>query len=155
MNTRDSSKMLSLLDEETLPYKTPKHNKALLKVHGDLELAIRSQKFIRMTYQDDIGMTQTYDFVPCVIKYAQGHLWLVGYIDGENNVTCIELQQIHSFEILRSQSIAERKKVNAYMMKDNNKVLQKSNNNLVEIILDCIYDDYAILEKVFDDIEIL
>lgn len=155
MNTRDSSKMLSLLDEESLPYKPPKHNKALLKVHGDLELAIRSQKYIRMVYQNDIGATQTCDFVPCVIKYNQGYLWLVGYIDGEGNVTCIELQQIHSFEILRSQSIAERKKVNAYIMKDSSKVFPKSNNNLVEIILECIYNDYEILKNVFDDIEIL
>lgn len=154
-NTRDSSKMLSLLDEESLPYKPPKHNKALLKIHGDLELAIRSQKYIRMMYQNDIGAMQTCDFVPCVIKYNQGYLWIVGYIGGEGNATCIELQQIHSFEILRSQSIAERKKVSAYIMKDNSKVFQKSNSNLAEIILECIYDDYEILKNVFDDIEIL
>lgn len=40
-------------------------------------------------------------------------------------------------------------------MKDNSKVFPKSNSNLVEIILKCIYDDYEILKNVFDDIEIL
>lgn len=56
MNTRNSSKTITQLNKNNILYKPPDHNKALLKIYGDLELTIRSQMYIRMTYHDDAGV---------------------------------------------------------------------------------------------------
>ena len=83
MNTRESSKMITPLNKEYILYKPPQHNKALLKINGDLELAIRNQKYIRMVYQDDIGTKHICDVIPCTIRYKLGHLCFIGYIENE------------------------------------------------------------------------
>lgn len=155
MNTRDSSKMITPLNKEYILYKPPEHNKALLKIHGDLELAIRNQKYIRMVYQDDIGTKHICDVIPCVIRYKSGHLCFIGYIENESKTFTIELDRVYSFEILREQTSIERKKVDTYMRSCTDDAFSELHNNLVEIMLECTLDDYEILKNVFDDIEIL
>lgn len=153
MNTRDSSKVVTALNKERVPYKSPEHNKALLKIHGDLEMAIRNQKYIRLVYEDDLGISNTCDLIPCVIRYKSGHLYFTGLI--ENVIFNIALDRIYSFEILRGQISAERKKVEVYMRTDIQDTLSESNNNLVEVVLECSCDDYRILNRMFDTSEIL
>ena len=109
MNTRDSSKMITPFNKEYILYKPPEHNKALLKIHGDLELAIRNRKYIRIVYQDDIGTKHICDVIPCTIRYKSGHLCFIGYIENESKTFTIELDRVYSFEILREQTAIERK----------------------------------------------
>ncbi|WP_444349686.1 hypothetical protein, partial [Phascolarctobacterium succinatutens] len=80
MNTRDTSKLLVSSNIKSR-YKTPAHNKAILKIYGDLELAIRSLKYIRMVYQDDIGEKNISNMIPCNIRYQAGHLYFMGYTE--------------------------------------------------------------------------
>lgn len=110
MNTRDSSKMITPFNKEYILYKPPEHNKALLKIHGDLELAIRNRKYIRIVYQDDIGTKHICDVIPCTIRYKSGHLCFIGYIENESKTFTIELDRVYSFEILREQTAIERKR---------------------------------------------
>ena len=112
MNTRDTSKIL-ISSNIKFRYKTPDHNKAILKIYGDLELAIRSLKYIRMVYRDDISEKNVSDMIPCSINYQDGHLYFMGYIE-ENKTINIKLEQIYSFQVLREQTIDERKKVDRY-----------------------------------------
>lgn len=154
MNTRDSSKMITPLNKEYILYKPPEHNKALLKIHGDLELAIRNKKYIRMVYQDDIGTKHICDAIPCVIRYKSGHLCFIGYIENESMAFTIELERVYSFEILREQTAIERKKVDAYMRSCTD-AFSEVHNNLVQIILECTLDDYEVLYDAFDNGEIL
>lgn len=155
MNTRDSSKMITPLNKEYILYKSPEHNKALLKIHGDLELAIRNQKYIRMVYQDDIGTEHICDVIPCTIRYKSGHLCFIGYIENESKTFTVELDRVYSFEILREQTAIERKKVDTYMRSCSNDAFSEVHNNLVEIILECTFDDYEVLYDTFDNGEIL
>lgn len=153
MNTRDSSKIVTALNKEHIPYKSPEHNKALLKMHGDLEMAIRNQKYIRLVYQDDVGISNICDLIPCVIRYKSGHLYFAGLI--ENIIFNIDLGRIYSFEILRGQTSAERERVEVYMRTDTQNTFSELNNNLVEVVLECTCDDYKILNSVFDNSEVL
>lgn len=114
-NTEDTPKMPNALSDACNAYQEPKHNKALLKMHGDLELTIRNRKHIRLMYQDDKKKEQACEITPCNIKYQSGHLHLIGYLEKESKPTKIRLDKIHSFETLREQTIPERKKVEHYM----------------------------------------
>ena len=155
LNTRDSSKMITQLNKEYILYKPPEHNKALLKIHGDLELAIRNQKYIRMVYQDDIGTKHICDVIPCVIRYKSGHLCLIGYIENGNKTFNIQLERVYSFEMLRDQTLSERKKVDTYMRSCIDHVFSELQNNLVELVLECSPNDYEILHDAFGNGEIL
>lgn len=155
MNTRDSSKMITPLNKDYVFYKPPKHNKSLLKIHGDLELAIRNQKYIRMVYQDELGTKHMCDVAPCAIRYKVGNLYFTGYIENESKFWGIELERIYSFEILREQTTAERKRIDAYMRSSKDNVFSEFYNNSVEIILECTPDDYEVLYNVLNDGKIL
>lgn len=155
MNTRDSSKMITSPNKDYVLYKPPEHNKALLKIHGDLELAIRNQKYIRMVYQDDLGTKHMCDVAPCAIRYKVGNLYFIGYIENESKFLSIELERVYSFEILREQTISERKRVDAYMRESKDNIFAEFHNNPVEIILECTPDDYEVLHNVFENGEVL
>lgn len=153
INTRDAPKMPKSLNQIYTVSESQKHNKALLKMHGDLELTIRNQKYIRLVYQDNINRKHIYDIIPCSLRYKSGHLYFIGYIEKEEKITAIRLDRVYSFEILREQTISERKKVARYMMSYTNNEFLELYDNFVEIILECTETDYAVLCTVFDNIQ--
>ncbi len=155
MNTRDSSKILSSHDKDYVLYQPPEHNKALLKIHGDLELATRNQKYIRLVYHDDTGIKHICDVTPCTIRYKSGRLYFVGYIENEKSPFTIAMDWVYSFEILREQTISEIKRVDTYMRSSDNNNSFELNNDLTEIIIECSLGDYLVLDKVFDGVKIL
>lgn len=153
MNTRDTSKIL-ISSNIKCRYKAPDHNKAILKIYGDLELAIRSLKYIRMVYQDDIGEKNVSDMIPCSINYHDGHLYFMGYIE-KNKTINIKLEQIYSFQVLREQTIDERKKVDACIKTYVEQGCLDFCDDLTEIIVECGIDDYRRLCDCFCDVEVL
>ena len=155
MHTRDSSKILTSHNKDYTLYKPPEHNKALLKIHGDLELAIRNQKYIRLVYHDDTGIKHICDVTPCTIRYKLDHLYFVGYIENERKSFTIAMDWVYSFEILREQTIAERKRVDTYMRSNRNNASLELNNDLTEIIIECSLGDYEVINNVFDGGDIL
>lgn len=153
MNTRDTSKIL-ISSNIKCRYKTPDHNKAILKIYGDLELAIRSLKYIRMVYRDDISEKNVSDMIPCSINYQDGHLYFMGYIE-ENKTINIKLEQIYSFQVLREQTIDERKKIDAYIKTYVDQECLDFCDDLTEIIVECGIDDYRRLCDCFCGVEVL
>lgn len=155
MNTRDFSKTITSHNRAGNLYKSPEHNKALLKIYGDLELAIRNQKYIRMFFQDVDGEKSICDVIPCNIKYNAGHLFFIGCIETGRKTINIELERIYSFEILREQTTAEKKIVDIYMSSSIDTTFLEIHNELVDIIIECSPDDYDVLKNEFDDVEIM
>lgn len=153
MNTRDTSKLLASSNRKN-QYKTPNHNKAILKIYGDLELAIRNLKYIRLVYQDDIGEKNISNMIPCSISYQAGHLCFMGYTEEDKEIN-IKLEHIHSFEVLREQTVEERKKVD-----DCIKAYAESGNfafagDSTEIMVECDNDDYRGICNSFGNVKVL
>ena len=155
MNTRDSLKTITSFNRAGSLYKPPEHNKALLKIYGDLELAIRNQKYIRMLYQNVNGEKSVCDVIPCSIRYNAGHLFFIGCIETGSKTINIELERIYSFEILREQTTAEKKIVDTYMSSRIDNTFLETYNELADIIIECSFDDYDVLKNEFDVVEIL
>ena len=155
MNTGDPLKMMSPRNKDYVLYKPPEHNKALLKIHGDLELAIRNQKYIRTVYHDDVGSKHICDVTPCTIRYKSGQLYFVGYVESASKPLTIALDWVYSFEILREQTSAERKMVDEYIRSNGDAVALELYDDLTEIIIECSLDDYEVIKNVFDPGEIL
>ena len=155
MNTRDTSKVLTLLNKKYSLYIPPEHNKALLKMYGDLELAIRNQKYIKMFYQDDAGENRISDIIPYSIRYKMGHLYFIGCIEKENKIVNIKLEQIHSFEVVREQTIDERKKVDSYIETYAEQGVLEALNDLIEITLECTIEDYEMICNNFEKVKVL
>ena len=153
MNTRDTSKLLVSSNIKSR-YKTPAHNKAILKIYGDLELAIRSLKYIRMVYQDDIGEKNISNMIPCNIRYQAGHLYFMGYTEEDKSVN-IKLEQIYSFEVLREQTVDERKKVDGYIKAYVERGSLDFGGDSTEIIVECGSDDYKRLCNNFSNVKVL
>lgn len=155
-NTRDTFKELASNDERYSLYKPPNHNKALLKIYGDLELAIRNQKYIRMVYQDNIGKQYKSDMIPGAIRYNAGHLYFIGIVENGCKTIKIKLENVHSFEVIREQTIVERNKVDSYMNSCANKgKVLITPDDLIDITIECIVDDYDNLCDNFYNLEIL
>ena len=155
MNTTDTQKMLYSRNKKYELYKPPDHNKALLKMHGDLELTIRNHKYIRVVHQDENGIKHERNSIPCDIKYEFGYLYFVGYTETERKITDIRLDRIYSFDILRDQTVSERKRVDMYITSWHDNKLLKTRGNLVEITLNCTEEDYKVLSAMFDNVEVV
>lgn len=153
MNTRDTSKLL-VSSKINSRYKTPAHNKAILKIYGDLELAIRNSKYIRMVYQDDIGEKNISNMTPCSIRYQAGHLYFIGYAEEDKTVN-IKLEQIYSFEVLREQTIDERKKVDGYIKAYVERGSLDFGGDSTEITVECGSNDYKRLCNNFSNVKVL
>ena len=153
MNTRDTSKLL-VSSKINSRYKTPAHNKAILKIYGDLELAIRNSKYIRMGYQDDIGEKNISNMTPCSIRYQAGHLYFIGYTEEDKTVN-IKLEQIYSFEVLREQTIDERKKVDGYIKAYVERGSLDFGGDSTEITVECGSNDYKRLCNNFSNVKVL
>lgn len=153
MNTRDTSKLL-VSSKINSRYKTPAHNKAILKIYGDLELAIRNSKYIRMVYQDDIGEKNISNMTPCSIRYQAGHLYFIGYTEEDKTVN-IKLEQIYSFEVLREQTIDERKKVDGYIKAYVERGSLDFGGDSTEITVECGSNDYKRLCNNFSNVKVL
>lgn len=92
-------------------YRSPVHNKALLKMHGDLTNMIREQKCIDINYEEQ----NTYELIPCEIAFDHEYLYLNGFEVESKEMARYRVDKIVSFEILRSQNSKERTMVKEYM----------------------------------------
>ena len=153
MNTRDTSKLL-VSSKIKNRYKTPDHNKAILKIYGDLELAIRNVKYIRMVYQDDMGKKNISNMTPCNIRYQAGHLYFIGYAEKNKKIN-IKLECIHSFEVLREQTDDERKRVDDYIKAHAERESLDFGGDSIEITVECGSDDYKGVCSSFGNVKVL
>lgn len=161
----EQSKSYDLLKKEPYnDYRSPLHNKALLKIHKDLVLVIQYRKCIRMKYFEDNGEAVERNVIPCAVRYDLGYLHLIGYREDKMDEypTCFRLDRIYSFEITRNQTIREQEKTRAYMENCFSGMVQMNGGSFVEITLECredyfsyIYDKFRNAEIVEQDKELL
>lgn len=110
-NTEGGRKLKPEKERACDTYRPPVHNKALLKMHGDLTNMIREQKCIDINYEEQ----STYKIIPCEIAFDHEYLYLNGFEMGSKEMSRYRVDKIVSFEILRPQNSKERGMVKQYM----------------------------------------
>lgn len=165
LSSTEKSKSFDLLKKEPYnDYKSPLHNKALLKIHKDLVLVIQYRKCIRMKYFKGNGEEVERNVIPCAVRYDLGYLYLIGYREDkvDEYPAYFRLDRIYSFEITRNQTIREQEKIKAYMENYSGGIVQMYGGRFVEITLECkedyfsyVYDKFRNAEIVEQDKELL
>lgn len=138
-NTEKSKSFDWLKNEAHSGYKSPSHNKALLKLHGDLVSVMQYKKCIRMKYFKNDGEEVERNVIPCTIKSDFGYLYLIGYREDriDEYPAYFRLDRIYSFYITRNQTMKEQEKVKSFMEKHYGGIVQMYGGNFVEIMLEC------------------
>lgn len=152
MNTLDVRKK-----ELCNKYQSPFHNKALLKMHGDLVKVIRSKQCINIHYFKSNGDDVRYKIIPCDIKFDLGYLYLIAYQVENNNEypAYYRLDRIDSFEILDKQNIKEQSYVEKYLNNYSNCIIQMYGGDFVEIRLKCSNSFYPYVYDKFKNSKII
>ncbi|MCM1234618.1 MAG: WYL domain-containing protein [Ruminococcus flavefaciens] len=154
----EKSKSFDLLKNEPYNgYRSPLHNKALLKIHKDLVLVIQYRKCIRMKYFKSDGEEVERNVIPCAVRYDLGYLYLIGYREDKMDEypAYFRLDRIYSFEITRSQTIREQEKIRIYMENYFNGMVQMYGGSFVEITIECKEDYFSYVCDKFRNAEIV
>lgn len=152
------SQSVSRYEEKSMEvYRSPLHNKAILKIHGDLITIIRQNEVIKITY-----IKATSDFVekqllPCEIKYDLGYLYLVAIIcDSDKKYPAYyRLDRIYSFSIVRKKKPSEVQQVNDYLKNYSNGLIQMYGGTYEEITLLVKANFYPYIYDKFQNVVIL
>ena len=83
-NVENSSKILARKKKAPKSYKKSYHNKAILKIYGDLTTIISNKANIKLNYIKMSGEMTGREVVPCTIKYDLGYLYLIAFLDIKN-----------------------------------------------------------------------
>lgn len=136
-------------------YQSPLHNKALLKMHGDLLNIIRMKKCIRIKYYKANGDEVNQKILPCDVKFDLGYLYLIGYrADTEEEYPAYyRMDRIFSFEILNRQTHREENRVNEYLEKYSKGITQMYGGSFIEIGIKCTNDFYPYIFDKFREIK--
>lgn len=124
-NTEDSGKLLKRQAEVLKEYVEPDHNKALLKMHGDLNVVIRNRAVINVKYYSEDGTFEEYEILPCKLKYKDNQLILVALSVSEEceKTLYYNLERIHSFKTVQSQLKTEQVRVNECLEREKQNVI--------------------------------
>lgn len=98
-------------------YQEANHQKALLKMHGDLVTIIQKQCVIEINYVFAEGVEENILVIPCCLKYMDGYLFLTSFLLEDKDVRLVKfrLEKIHSFRQVRMQVEEERSHVKKYL----------------------------------------
>ena len=113
-NTENGKRLNAEKDKVLSRYRSPVHNKALLKMHSDLTSIIRQQKCIELKYIED-GKEWYCQIIPCEIRTDGGCLYLFGMDMASLKESCCRVEHIESFTILRNQTKEEQKSVQFFL----------------------------------------
>lgn len=154
INHQTLLKTQALSDEK---YESPTHNRALLKIHSDLNTIIRQKKCIEITYYRQDGEEVKKKILPCAIKYDLGYLYLIGFRYGENDKypAYYRLDRIYSFTIERNLIQEEQDKISLYMKNFANGIVQMYGDEYVKIKLKCNKNYLAYIHDKFRQMEII
>lgn len=156
-NTENSALLDDFKREVCSSYESPLHNKALVKMHGDLVTIIRKKQCIRIRYYKGNGEEVEHDVIPCTIKYDLGYLYFIGYREKteDNYPAYYRLDRIYSFSIIRNQTYIEQKKVKSFMDNYSSGITQMYGGEFVDIILKCKKDYFSYLYDKFRNVEMI
>lgn len=154
-NTENSQSLVQSKNSDYTEYSTPNHNKAILKIHGDLTMIITRKKCIRIKYSNENGEKTEHDIIPCTIISDMGYMYLIAYLETEEYPVFYRIDKIHSFKIIRNQTSYERERVIAFLRNYSTKPLQmRSCGRFIKVLLQCERKLYTYLFNKFRDIEI-
>lgn len=161
MHLLDNTERMRGLDKERKKicqnYNSPLHNKALLKMHGDLIHIIREHQCIRIRYSKSDGEVVHRKVIPCEVKCDLGYLYLIGYrTELEDEYPAYyRMDRIISFEILNRQHVSEEKRVRKYLEQFSGGITQMYGGDYVEVRLKCNNEFYSYIFDKFRDAEII
>lgn len=138
-------------------YKSPFHNKGLLKMHGDLMQVIRSKRCIKIQYFKGNGNEVKQKIIPCDIKYDLGYLYLIGYRLGleDEYPAYYRMDRVESFEILGEQNLIEQSRVRKYYNKYADGIIEMYGGKFIEIGVRCQNDFYPYMYDKFRNIKVI
>lgn len=156
-NTEKAGDLESERKEVCNQYESPLHNRALLKMHGDLINIIRTKKCIRIRYFKGDGDEVNQKVIPCDVKCEFGYLYLIGYRAGDEDEypAYYRMDRIFSFEILKSQNCAEQGRVKKYIEKYASGIIQMYGGTYKEITIRCLNDFFSYIYDKFRNIQII
>lgn len=156
-NTENALSLETEKKEICRNYESPLHNKALLKMHGDLLSIIRKKKCINMRYFKGDGQIVERAIIPCDIKYDLGYLYLIGFrADSEYNYPAYyRLDRIDSFEIIGEQRRREQEKVKEYKDKYSNGIAQMYGGPYIEAVVRCRNEFFQYVHDKYRNSEII
>lgn len=97
----DKKAIKSLIDNELQNYIPPTHNKAILKMHWDLNQAISKKRKIRINYIRTDNKIVERRISPLAVIFSDYYFYLIAYIDGKDYhyPAFFRLDRINSFKI--------------------------------------------------------
>jgi len=110
-------------DELLSYYREPLHNKPLLKMHGDLMTVLKQQSVIEMQYCRTDEGTEVIRVLPCRLNYELGRIILLAFPEKTEKETpeSFQVEQIYSFQIIRTQYKKEQEKVRYFLQNEDMK----------------------------------
>lgn len=156
-NTEKTRSLENERKEICSKYESPLHNRALLKMHGDLVNIIRTKKCISIKYLKSNEEEVIQKILSCDVKYNLGYLYLIGYrVETEDEYpTYYRMDRIFSFEILNSQSNSDQCRVRKYLDKYANGITQMYSGLFIEIGIQCSNDFYPYIFDKFRNVIIV
>ena len=156
-NTEKARSLESERKELCNNYKSPIHNKALLKMHGDLVNIIRHKKCIKIKYYKSNGTEVNQKIIPCDVKYDLGYLYLIAYRaeSKDNYPAYYRMDRIFSFEILNNQQESDQIRVKNYMDNYASGITQMYGGLYIEVRVKCKNNFYPYIFDKFRNAEII
>lgn len=154
-NTEKSSQLIKnkhFIDE----YIGPNHNRAILKMHGDLDTIIKRQDVITIKYIKATKEMIDCTVIPCVLHFELEYMYLIAYKENSEKQypAYFRLDRIYSFSIVRGQSKSEKILVAEYYRKYNKGLIQMYGGEFLEITLGCNKKFYSYVCDKFKNVRI-
>lgn len=156
-NTEDGKKLKREKMSVCKEYRPPVHNKALLKMHGDLIRMIHEKKCIGIRYMENDGKETYCELIPCKVTFHQGSIYLTGLCTDTDEMVSSSylLDRITSFEVLKMQNEQEQNLVKDYCARYAGNNCQMSGSSFIEIKVQCINDFCQSVLNQFQDTQLI
>lgn len=157
MNSENASKALKQKQKSISEYHTPYHNKAILKIHGDLTTVINNKSILTLEYTKSTGEYVYYDVIPCELRFEMGYVYLIAFKNDEDKKypAYFRLDRINSFSINGIQNIKEQNLVEKYKTAYSKGVIQMFGGEYIKIKLICDKNFYPQVKDKFKNAEII
>lgn len=97
----EKNEAAEILKNELQHYISPEHDKAILKMHSDLNMCILNRKKIQLKYIKGTGKYIERLISPLSVVFSEFYFYLIAFIEGENYKypAFFRLDRIHSFVV--------------------------------------------------------